>query len=713
MDNVDKMDLIIPTSTSTSSSRMSTAFHMVFRERLVMIIMRMIGDLYRTSFGIKDGQLIKGKQLVNRDILVDFIKYGANEWFIKSFNSVANLYPFNSQLISYAIIYTNTHILDKLVTNTNMTFAIDASLPDMLRNYLKKNGPRNLAGWNHCIGVLKENIGRSTLVIFNTSFGQNINKEIKLLTGEEKMVRRTKGERVDFSKFSKLKDYIMNDIKDVTMDKAFHWLDWVWSNVNTDPQLFESMIIWCGKSGLQSDLDLVLSHMPASKLPPEKVIITYFEATLNGHFDMARRLFTIFTNDLPLWGRLDLRKLICVMLRQGHLDQALFIILSIGLLRRLMAHPNIRCTFASVMARAILNGDKDCINFLELNQDQTFETDYCQALEAAARVGDVDTANMIMIYHPDDCMPLEQVDLDDSTLDDEDWHLPIAQARYQTDLWSRVDPAVGLEMARHIASGDIGGFDTKSMYNIMASTRRPQTKMTDEVVQAFVMSWLATRQPNIDKYIIKIVKNAGSQSHSLIKMMHTIFTEANHRLLFTRAIPQCAQRGDTQSIKFILDVAREASGNVPLNLNLNVLTDLKSIKISDVDVMTMLMDTGIIQNTQQYHPIIVGVLDHACSNGLVDMMTFIDQHQTDIRLVPSLQSIEYAVIANHLNVIVYLFGDQSSSTMWRAMSQHPTHVIRLLIQLRHTAFIDGHVKMITWITNRINQLNLELPAGHK
>ncbi|GAM28194.1 hypothetical protein SAMD00019534_113700 [Acytostelium subglobosum LB1] len=138
LDSVDKMDLIIPTSTSTSSSsRMSTTFHMVFRDRrLGMIIMRMIGDLYRTSFGLVDGQLIKGKQLVDSDTLVDFIKYGANEWFIKSFNSVANLYPFNSQLISYAIIYTNTHILDKLVTNTNMTFAIGASLPDMLRNYL-------------------------------------------------------------------------------------------------------------------------------------------------------------------------------------------------------------------------------------------------------------------------------------------------------------------------------------------------------------------------------------------------------------------------------------------------------------------------------------------------------------------------------------------------------------------------------------------------
>ncbi|GAM28193.1 hypothetical protein SAMD00019534_113690 [Acytostelium subglobosum LB1] len=270
-------------------------------------------------------------------------------------------------------------------------------------------------------------------------------------------------------------------------------------------------------------------------------------------------------------------------------------------------------------------------------------------------------------------------------------------------------------MARHIAFGDIDNFDIDTLNNIMESTCCPQTKMTDEVVHAFVKSWLPPQQPYHDQDISMIVKHAASHSHSLIKLMHTIFIEANHRLLFTRAMPQCANRGDTQSIKFILDIAQDAAtttGNSPLNLNLDVLTDFKTNRITDVEVMAMLMDTGIIQNTQQYHPIIVGVLDHACSNGLVDMMTFIHERLTDVKLVPSLHSMEDAVMANHLNVIVYLFGDQSS-TMWRAMSQHPTHVIRLLIQLRHTAFIDGHVKMITWITNRINQLKLERSSTHK
>ncbi|GAM28189.1 hypothetical protein SAMD00019534_113650 [Acytostelium subglobosum LB1] len=669
---LDKMDLIIPTS--TSSSRMSTAFHMVFRDkRLGMIIMRMIGDLYRTSFGIKDCQLIKGKQLVDSDILVDFIKYGANEWFIKSFNSVSNIYPFNSQMISYAIIYANAPILDILLTNTNMTFAIDSSLPDMLLTYLKQNGPyyKN-AGWDSIISVVKSSIGRSTLAVNNQTFAQTEDgsRIIKILTGSENIEHWLALDHdILREAFSLITDEMERFIAELSKDDVltkedFDMIEVFSASIYSNPIVAGCMLLSCADHGLQEDLDHILRYIPASQLPPNRVMNSFSEAVRYGHFEFAKRLFTIITNDLPTdeMEIIDPLFLLNDKLKQGLLDQAMFLcdlpnnnnpnngrntsvvdihprILSIGLLRRLMAHPNIRCTFQSVMARAILNGDKDCIDLLELNQDLVFETDYRQALWAAARIGDVALVDMIMTRHPRGCMPLQDVEEYGNEFS------PIKRARHRAALWACVEPAVGLVMARHIASGNINKFGIDTLSNIMESTCCPQTKMTYEVVQAFIKSWLETT--NNDQDIIDILKNAASHSYSLIKLMHTIFIEANHRLLFTRAIPQCAQRGDTQTIKFILDVAQDATaatGNGPLNLNLNVLTDLKSIKISDVDVMTMLMDTGIIQNTQQYHPIIVGVLDHACSNGLVDMMTFIDQHQTDIRLVPSLQSIDKIVI---------------------------------------------------------------------
>ncbi|GAM28207.1 hypothetical protein SAMD00019534_113830 [Acytostelium subglobosum LB1] len=123
----DESTDIMMETTSTSSSRLSTAFQMVFRDRrLGMIIMRTIGDVYR-RFGVKDDKLIKGGQLLAKHTLVDYIKYGAIEWFLKSYYPVANIYPDNTKLLTAALIRADTQVMDVLLANPSMGIICDIS----------------------------------------------------------------------------------------------------------------------------------------------------------------------------------------------------------------------------------------------------------------------------------------------------------------------------------------------------------------------------------------------------------------------------------------------------------------------------------------------------------------------------------------------------------------------------------------------------------
>ncbi|GAM28206.1 hypothetical protein SAMD00019534_113820 [Acytostelium subglobosum LB1] len=198
----------------------------------------------------------------------------------------------------------------------------------------------------------------------------------------------------------------------------------------------------------------------------------------------------------------------------------------------------------------------------------------------------------------------------------------------------------------------------------------------------------------------------------MIKLVHGIFTTTKHRLLFIQAIAFCAKRGDSQSIQFMIDVIREASGDTSLNLK-----DIDYDRLNettDVDTLAVLADNGIIDsNTHQSRSNIVKILDNACNTGHVETIRFIDQRFNQngphpggrMMLVPTYPAIEKAVMLNHHSVIKYLFDRKS--IYWRSMElqqSHPLNAIRLLKQLQYYAFNNGHLNIINDCTKLINQL---------
>ncbi|GAM19301.1 hypothetical protein SAMD00019534_024760 [Acytostelium subglobosum LB1] len=102
-------------ASSPSSTSMETAFHSVFNDtKLGMMVMEQIGRVHK-SLGINDKHLIKGSQLIDRHCLIDYIKYGATEWFLKSY-SPSNVVH-NSPLLDEALARCDTRAVDVLLAN--------------------------------------------------------------------------------------------------------------------------------------------------------------------------------------------------------------------------------------------------------------------------------------------------------------------------------------------------------------------------------------------------------------------------------------------------------------------------------------------------------------------------------------------------------------------------------------------------------------------
>ncbi|GAM19304.1 hypothetical protein SAMD00019534_024790 [Acytostelium subglobosum LB1] len=112
-----------------TSSLMETAFHSVFNDtKLGMMVMEQIGRVHK-SLGIDDKHLIKGSQLIDNHCLFDYIKYSATEWFLK-FYSTPNMDTsistnYNSRLLLEALVRCDTRAVDVLLANPKMRLLCD------------------------------------------------------------------------------------------------------------------------------------------------------------------------------------------------------------------------------------------------------------------------------------------------------------------------------------------------------------------------------------------------------------------------------------------------------------------------------------------------------------------------------------------------------------------------------------------------------------
>ncbi|GAM28199.1 hypothetical protein SAMD00019534_113750 [Acytostelium subglobosum LB1] len=815
---------------ATTAPRLTTLFHTLFRDRrLGMIVLGQVGYIYK-RLGAKDGQLIKGKQLLARDTLTTYINYGAVDWFHKAYRPLANTYPINSQLLKIAIISANRLILDTLIDNPKMTLeSLDTNHLAFLEKFLKRHTDCTQPDWEYSFDVLLANIGRANLpkytvetlhirihhpalmrkflamsdlplhpsdfindILHSHDAGGNADADAGNGIGQEPLTIPFFGQNIKIPEGPLTNDTmfeVSKETHDLLMKLQNQSLGDMYTFMQSQPDLMaqsfnmiqqlsqaqsksnQQLERFC-MSGYTAKVDEILAKTHASKLSPDSLLRAYRAAAINGRLDIVKKLFAVIT---PLDWAEDFnpcQSIECV-LENGYLDVATFMldqpvvaddedednedddnddpvimdihpsILTIGLLRRLVAHPRLNCLFAKVLAGAILNRDKTVINYLEFNEQGVFGTDYCAALGAAASIGDVMTANMILGGHPTVCLPLEYIDdpvkpaelhqlhlmYDDYDtsesdeyegnqidLEQEDQDRVKRHARYAS-VWARAHPDVCMAIAARVGTGNME-FGVKYLCRIIESHYLPETKMSEKVVRAFIQNWLSIGQT--DQSIINVIKCAATHSHSMVRLVQDIFKTPQQQLLFTQAIPECAKRADAESIKFILDVARAASTatNTPLNLD-KLASELGTI--TNVHVLAVLIEYDIIKQTQKINFLILRLLDNACATGHVDTIRFIDQRfnkrlesptsigQHQWQLVPSLQAIVSAAMTNHYDVIVHLFSSPASestasSSFWSTMSQHPAQAIRLLVQLRDAAFVDGHIKLISWITNRIKQL---------
>ncbi|GAM28188.1 hypothetical protein SAMD00019534_113640 [Acytostelium subglobosum LB1] len=779
----DKISLhqdVIMAEPSPTSSRMSTAFHQVFCDRRVgIIIMRMIGSIYRTTLGVKDEKLIKGKQLVESDTLLDYIKYGANDWFLKGYNSVANIYPMSSRLPMYAFIYAESDILNTLLANTNMTFADDdQSHETVLEAFIEQNARCKRPGWEQCIDLLMVNTSRCMLPIDEeliskiqhpALLSKMLNISDTTLPINDHIVKVFFSQTIVNPKavdMAQLKRY--TDLSSSPMNRLLHTK---LNNLKPKNDHFQTLAISLFyQSGSDGDMETFERFIRGTPKMDEVLLIalvaTFQTALKHGHIGMVKRIHEIITSSEGVVLHQTYRPLFLMAqpLLVGDMDSVNFLlalpiedepesdedddyydsdsedsddrvskqvdimdinesILSLDLLKRLMLRPSVNTSFCYVMARAILKRDQDIINYLEHNFDQ-FQTDYRYALGAASSIGDVATAKTILANHYHDCLPPLHVSiivleddeerpkalpaLSDSHFDEDDNDF-IKAMNLGIPNWARIDPAVGMLIANQIERGGKLMIGISHMYQIIGSVSHPQSKMTEEVVHTIICKWISFRpQAKKKSDMINIVQCAAYHSHSLIKLVHSVFTKPIQRAHFIEALPQCAKRGDAQSIQFIIDVARAA----PLTTRPKV--DRDEIIPSNVESLKVLLDNGIISKTKtDWESQILGFMNEACNGGQIKPIQSIDHLYNNPlagnipQYVPSLRAITSAAMDNHYQVISFLFGEESQSSVWRAMAQHPQHIIRLLKLLRFKAFKFGHMKVIRWCTSRINQLEGE------
>ncbi|GAM28205.1 hypothetical protein SAMD00019534_113810 [Acytostelium subglobosum LB1] len=774
---------------STSSSRLSTAFQMVFGDRrLGMIIMRTTGDLYR-RFGVKDDKLIKGGQLLAKHTLVDYIKYGAIEWFLKSYYPVAKIYPDNNQLLTAALIRADTQVMDVLLANPSMNIGFQYINDwSILQSIVEHHSHCHQDGLERSIDEMMV-LSQKTKFKFEGKLLDTVNHPAlmyKLIKLSRDKVYTTKHMiKVMFKHWISDKEAFDRALGPSLLPShvqpsAQYQVDQSWCIFQMS-HVLQALLELCAADGQGVVLNHILERFQDFMHPSVRWYVNYNKifgcAAVNGHLDIVKQLHQfIISRDRTF----DPCRSISEVLKRGHEqvvdfllglplkndqdmdeeedddhDDAILLqepiqpvrdihpsILSIGLVQKLVAPPHqFKCSFDRVMARAILNQDKATITFLEEQRDEhQFITNYNLALGAAATIGDVETAEMILQTHQY-CIPPEYVDRDFNIYDEDHYSedgkdlgfefniedetkksivLRLERYRVSAIKWSLIEPAVGMVIAKYLASDHIN-FAFKHLSFVIAASTLPLTKMTDEVVQAFINGWIAGLGKRFeDDDVVKIVKCAASYSLSMIKLVHGIFTSTNHRLLFIRAIPQCAKRGDAQSIQYILDVFRqqETNDDEDTSIDLDDIDYNRLKETTDVDSLAVLADIGIIDsNTHQSRSHLINILDNACNTGHVETIRFIDQRFNNISntsssdagqsiiVVPTIRVIEEAAKMNHHSVITYLFD--RSSAFWRSMEQqhnHPLNAIRLLKQLRFNAFNDGHMNIINHCTKLINQL---------
>ncbi|GAM26435.1 hypothetical protein SAMD00019534_096100 [Acytostelium subglobosum LB1] len=433
---------------------MNDPFHKVFGITSIgKLIMGHVGSVHR-SLGIEDGKLIKGATLLAKDSLVQYIKYGAVEWFLKSYSTFSNKYSTNNAvLLEEAFIRGDTRILEVLLANPCMTLDSDLSLS------LSKRFVSSLSSCTHprWEWILSEYL---TITCISTPSQINIRIDLELM----ELIKHPSFIKKLIKLGAKLTPLIANTRMDA-------WFDCPWAlemfQVLFDNDLLPSACIikLLGMAAAQNNstmyhhilttsiqyIDFFFEFSPEVLITPccqygrmDILNLTFNQldihrdiivwkpndnnwmdwltiAAKNGHTTMVVYLYDHVRT--LMYAPNCLLEATKVALENGHMDVVDYLleilqsfdpaehiitlnkvhqsILSIGLLDRLVAHANTRPRLDKVMKNAVRARDKDAVTYiikgLKLGQSSL---SFQKGLSIAIALCQLDLASMIKDQFP-------------------------------------------------------------------------------------------------------------------------------------------------------------------------------------------------------------------------------------------------------------------------------------------------------------------------
>ncbi|GAM18406.1 hypothetical protein SAMD00019534_015810 [Acytostelium subglobosum LB1] len=479
--------------------------------------------------GIANDKLVKGRKLLDNNSHIDYIRYGAYDWFVKSFNNISSSYPlYNTMLLKEALKRYDKPILHALLTNPSMTLVVD-EYSSAITNFNDFNDNRwqwtvtqlyQMSNYsiprygNHwymfrhpaLLDLLLKLMGdhQQPIVFDREPYRSELENSWlqchhdvdlalemfktlhmrKLITLVA--IRRVLNGLITFRSITPIIRYIIEEaLPQVKSDQGF--------------------LRHCYQSGNAQVINFL---SPITQATPGEFI----EAMKSGHHELVTILYDhvkAVINPIDVLPN---------VLRYGYLEVAIFIldvmsrsapptppsqtifvindikpsIISLNLIRRLLENQHLanslEFNFGHIMYHAIMMGDRALIDHLETNLEGdprvTTKTDYQVALGAAATVGDVQSAMMIMSKQRHPFIPLEWKSHTQFVTTRDGEKIEVSEPNRQMP-WRSMDHDVGLLIARYYKDN---GWSILlcDLYSMIKGLGQRDVKLTEQVVIEFI-----------------------------------------------------------------------------------------------------------------------------------------------------------------------------------------------------------------------------------
>ncbi|GAM22515.1 hypothetical protein SAMD00019534_056900 [Acytostelium subglobosum LB1] len=388
-------------------SELNHVIHSVFSDaKLGKLIMEHIGHIHR-SWGLKEYQLIKGAKLLDYHCLDYYLYFGATEWFLKGYNDTFlptignnNQHHHNSDLLEMALSFCNKRVAEVLLANPKMSFRVVDERNPISAFFVAQLSKCAHPDWEWALDQYFKLLGLPSKT--------EIDRDTMQYIRHPSFLRKLKYHGIGLMKFNQ-GDANMVTLMWLEEPYALEMLELLKElSLLTDVNLQSTLLVAAVSLGLTSIvrylIDTYENYMDISdamdaccqygrleylewllpcslnKRPSGKQ--SFGIAVEHGQLAMAQRMSTVITST----GDRHLNRLskITKVLEDGNLQMVNFLldisadmpknkdskttvnninpkILTIDLLERLMANPNIKCNFAQVMGQAIKFCIERCI----------------------------------------------------------------------------------------------------------------------------------------------------------------------------------------------------------------------------------------------------------------------------------------------------------------------------------------------------------------